>query len=257
MNNISCVIITFNEERHIRDAIQSALQVADEVVVVDSYSTDDTVKIASELGAKVFFRKFAGFGAQKAFAVEHATHDWILSMDADERLSPELRDSILAVKQNPTCKGYQINVLTNYCGKWIKNCGWYPKYKLRLLHRSHAHINDNKVHEGFEMNSRKEKMGVLKGDLMHYSYENLSEHSKKIEFYTELAARNCADNKKSIPLIKLILGPKWSFFYHFVLRKGFMDGYMGYVLCSNISYESFIKYTKIRLYYKEKWGGRP
>ena len=251
MIKISCVIITYNEEKNIVACLESIKGVADEIILVDSYSTDNTVSIAQGMGAKIFYKKFMGFGDQKAFAVEQACHNWILSIDADEILSSELTQSILAVKNNPLQDGYYINILTNYCGKWIKHCGWYPKHKLRLLNKHEGHINRNKVHEGFEMNNTKSSLGHLQGDLLHHSYNTISEHSRKIQLYTELAAKHSAEKGMSTSLLKIIFGPRWTFFYHYIIRKGFMDGYWGYVLCKNISYESFIKYTKIRLYAKQ------
>ncbi len=251
MVKVSCVIITYNEEQNIGACIKSVQNVADEIIVVDSYSQDKTTGIAESLGARVFYKKFNGFGEQKAYAIAQATHDWILSVDADEILTPELQNSILTVKQNPAFDGYGLNILTNYCGKWIKHCGWYPKRKLRLLDKTKGYINDNKVHEGFEMNNPNAPTGLLKGDLLHYSYKTISEHSRKIQLYTELAAKHMAEKGASISLLKIILGPKWTFFYLYIIRHGFLDGYWGYVLCKNISYESFIKYTKIRLYTKQ------
>lgn len=248
MVHISSVIITYNEEQNIERCLRSLLPVSDEIVIVDSGSQDRTVEIAESLGARIFFKKFTGFGEQKAYAVEKASNDWVLSIDADEVLSPELQESILQVKQNPKYRGYNLNILTNYCGKWIRHCGWYPKHKLRLLNRKHGSINHNLVHEGFSMNDKHEHLGMLHGDLLHHSYKTISDHSRKIQLYSELAARNSVEKGKTISLFKIIFWPRWVFFYHYVIRMGFLDGYWGYVLCKNISYESFIKYTKIRLY---------
>ncbi len=251
MIKISAVIITYNEEKNIAICIDSIRKVVDEIILVDSYSTDNTVTIAQNLGAKIYYKKFMGFGDQKAFAIELATNEWILSIDADEILSPELQQSILAAKEHPEFDGYSFNILTNYCGKWIKHCGWYPQPKLRFLNKTKGSINHNKVHEGFEMHSNKSHIGFLKGDLLHHSYNTISEHSRKIQLYTELAAKYNAEKGVSISVLKIIFGPRWNFFYHYIIRLGFLDGYWGYVLCKNISYESFIKYTKIRLYSKE------
>lgn len=251
MIKISTVIITYNEHANIARCIESVKAVSDEIVVVDSYSQDDTVSIAEQMGARVFYHKFSGFGEQKSFAIDQAKHEWILSVDADEVLSPELQQSIMAVKREPKYDGYRIKILTNYCGKWIKHCGWYPQAKLRLLNKTKGHINHNKVHEGFEMNVRHTHTSTLSGDILHHSYKNISEHSRKIQLYTELAARNTAEKGHSTSLLKIFIGPKWTFFYHYFLRKGFLDGYWGYVLCKNIAYESFIKYTKIRIYSRE------
>jgi glycosyltransferase involved in cell wall biosynthesis len=250
MIKISSVIITHNEEANIERCLLSLLPVADEIIIVDSGSTDKTVAIAESLNAKVFFNPFTGFGSQKAFAVSQASNDWILSIDADEALTPELQQSILHMKQDPKHNGYTINILTNYCGKWIKHCGWYPKHKLRLLNRNKGSINNNPVHEGFVMNDEHEPLCNLHGDLLHYSYNTISDHSRKIQLYSELAARNSASKGKSVSLLKIIVWPRWVFVYHYIIRLGFLDGYWGYVLCKNISYESFIKYTKTRLYSK-------
>ena len=251
MIKISCVIITYNEELNIARCLQSIQNIVDEIIVVDSYSQDETVAIAGKMGAKVFYKKFLGFGEQKAFAIDKASNDWILSIDADEVLSEELRQSVLKIKDGPQFDGYSLNILTNYCGKWIRHCGWYPQHKLRLLNKTKGRINLNKVHEGFEMANHNAPLGFLKGDLLHYSYNTISEHSRKIQLYTELAAKTTSEKGTSIPLLKIIFGPSWTFFYHYIIRKGFMDGYWGYVLCKNISYESFIKYIKIRLYAKQ------
>lgn len=248
MIKISSVIITLNEEHNIERCIRSLLPVSDEIIVVDSCSTDKTTEIAKGLGAKIFFRAFSGFGDQKAYAIAQASNDWILSVDADEVLSPELQQSILSVKQAPSYNGYCLNILTNYCGKWIRHCGWYPKHKLRLLNKHHGSINHNPVHEGFVMHDKHASIGMLKGDLMHYSYNTLSDHSRKIQLYSELGARRCVEKGKKAPVLKIIFWPRWIFIYHYIIRLGFLDGYWGYILCKNISYESFIKYTKTRLY---------
>ncbi len=252
MVKISCVVITYNEEQNITRCLESVKDVVDEIIVVDSFSQDKTVELAKLQGAKVFFKKFEGFGEQKAFAIQQTSFDWILSVDADEKISDELKASILEVKKNPQYDGYGFNILTNYCGKWIRHCGWYPQFKLRLLNKTKGHINLNKVHEGFEMNHSHAHIGFLEGDLLHFSYNTIAEHSQKIQLYTELAAKTSMERGASIPLLKIIFGPTWSFFYHYILRKGFLDGYWGYVLCKNISYESFIKYVKIKLYTRQK-----
>ena len=251
MIKISAVIITYNEEQNIRKCIDSLVRIADEIIVLDSYSHDKTVEIAESLGAKIFYKHFAGFGDQKAYAIEQATNEWILSIDADEALTPELESSILDVKRGPKFDGYYVNILTSYCGKWIRHCGWYPQPKLRLLKKTRGSINRNKVHEGFSMNDPKTPTSCLRGDLLHYSYNSISDHSRKIQFYTELSANYAVERGVTISLLKIIMGPRWTFFYHYVIRQGFLDGYWGYVLCKNIAYESFIKYTKIRLYTRQ------
>lgn len=245
MIKLSSVIITYNEEQDIRRCIESVQRVADEIIVVDSFSQDNTVAIATEMGAKVFTKKFNGFGEQKAFCVDQASYDWILSTDVDEILSDELVESILAIKVNPVYNAYYVNILTNYCGHWIKHCGWYPEYKLRLLHKGRGTMNLNKVHEGFEMNDSNEKIGYLKGNLLHYSYHSLAEHTQKIHFYTDLAVQKAEIKGRKVNKLQIFFAPKWAFLYHYIIRHGFMDGYWGYILCRNLQYESFLKYVKI------------
>lgn len=248
MIRISAVLITYNEEHNIERCLRSLLPVADEIIVVDSNSTDKTREIAELLNAKVFIKDFMGFGDQKGYAISMTTHDWILSIDADEVLSEQLQKDILEAKKGPAHQGYTFNILTNYCGKWIHHCGWYPQPKLRFLNKNKGHINSNPVHEGFVMNDPTETVGTFGGDLLHYSYNSISDHNRKIQLYTELSARSSVQKGRTVSLLKIIVAPRWIFLYHYIVRLGFLDGYWGYILCKNISYESFIKYTKIRLY---------
>jgi glycosyltransferase involved in cell wall biosynthesis len=248
---ISLVIITYNEEGNIARCLESVKDVVDEIVLIDSYSNDKTVTIAQSYGAKVFYHKFNDFGEQKSFAIKQASYDWVLSIDADEVLTPELRGSILKVKAEPHYDGYNVNILTNYCGQWIKHCGWYPQPKLRFFNKNKSKFNTNKVHEGIIMDDSRAKIGLLDGNLLHYSYKTISDHTKKIELYSELAAVNAIDKGERISFIKILFGPPWKFFYHYILRRGFLDGYIGYVICKNIAYSGFIKYIKIKLYSKQ------
>ncbi|MFI5195832.1 MAG: glycosyltransferase family 2 protein [Chitinophagales bacterium] len=245
---ISAVIITLNEELNIARCIESIKNIADEIILVDSYSDDKTVSIAQMYGAKVFYHEFKGFGNQKAYAIDQAGYDWVLSIDADEVLSPELHASILKEKTQPRYDAYNINILPNYCGKWIRHCGWYPQPKLRFFNKHKCTVNLNKVHECILMNDKKAKIGFLDGNILHYSYKSISDHIRKIDLYSELAARNAVENGEKILLIKILFSPPWKFIYNFILRVGFLDGYMGYVICKNIAYAAFIKYIKIRFY---------
>lgn len=248
MVKISSVIITHNEEQNIARCIESVKDISDEIVLIDSFSDDRTVAIAQEYGARILYNEFRDFGDQKAFAIAHARNDYVLSIDADEVLSPELQASILKEKESPGFEAYNVNILANYCGKWIRHCGWYPQPKLRFFNKNKCRINSNKVHESIVVNDRKVKIGFLDGNILHYSYKTISDHTKKIELYSELAARNAIDKGERIWLIKIFLGPTWKFIYNFILRGGFLDGYLGYVICKNIAYAGFIKYVKIKLY---------
>jgi len=248
MIKISAVIITHNEEQNIANCIESIKDIADEIVVVDSYSNDRTVAISETYGARILYHHFKDFGHQKAFAIEQAENEWVLSVDADEVLSAELQASLLKEKSQPRYDGYNINILANYCGKWIRHCGWYPQPKLRFFNKNRCTINSNKVHESIVAKDRKAKIGFLDGNILHYSYKSISDHTKKIELYSELAAMNAIDKGEKIFLLKILLGPSWKFIYNFFLRGGFLDGYLGYVICKNIAYAGFIKYVKIKLY---------
>ena len=248
MIKISSVIITHNEEENIAKCIESLKNISDEIIVVDSFSDDNTVAIAEKLGAKIFRRQFKDFGDQKTFAIQQATFDWVFSIDADEVLSPELQQSLLAEKNQPRYDGYNINILANYCGQWIRHCGWYPQPKLRFFNKNKCSMNTNRVHESIVANDKSVKVGSMDGNILHYSYKTISDHTKKIELYSEMAAINAIENGERIMLIKIVLGPTWKFIYNFFLRGGFLDGYLGYVLCKNIAYAGFIKYIKIKLY---------
>ena len=248
MIKVSAVIITLNEEQNIKRCIESIKNIADEIIVVDSYSNDKTVSIAQNYHAKVFYHKFKGFGDQKTFAIDQACYDWVLSIDADEVLSPELQASLLEAKKGPSYDAYNINILPNYCGKWIRHCGWYPQPKLRFFNKHQCTINSNKVHESILMSDKNAKIGSLEGNILHYSYKSISDHIRKIDLYSELAARNAVHKGEKITFIKILLIPPWKFIYNFIFRGGFLDGYMGYVVCKNIAYSGFIKYIKIRFY---------
>ena len=248
MIKISAVIITHNEEHNIARCIESFKDIADEIILVDSYSKDRTVAIAQQYGAKVFYHEFVDFSDQKTYAISLASYDFVLSIDADELLSPELHASLLKEKESPRFDGYQVNILANYCGKWIRHCGWYPQPKLRLFNKHKCGINDSKVHESIVVKDKKAKVGFLDGDILHYSYNSISDHIKKIELYSELAARNAITKGERIGIVKILFGPAWKFIYNFIFRGGFLDGYLGYVICKNIAYGGFIKYVKIKLY---------
>ena len=179
MPKISAAIITFNEEINIKRCLCSLMEVVDEIVVVDSGSTDQTQKIALELGAKVVVNPFKGHIEQKNFAITQTKYDWIISLDADEALSEELKFSILSIKNDLSDTAYEFNRLTNYCGKWIKHSGWYPDKKLRIFHKSHGKWGGKNPHDQFILTSGKPHH--LKGDLLHYSFYTVEDHKKQIE----------------------------------------------------------------------------
>jgi len=248
MVKLSAVIITLNEERNITRCLESVKDVADEIIVVDSLSTDKTAEIARSYGAKVIQQPFLGYVAQKNFADNCASNDWILSIDADEALTPELKDQINQVKLNPTFQAYKLRRLTNYCGKWIKHCGWYPDRKTRLYNRTAGSWQGEQIHEHWEAKDAHLHIEELKGDMLHYSYYTISDHLRQIERFTEISAKVAAGKGKDCSLFKIWLVPKWVFFSMYILRAGFLDGYYGYLVCKYSAYAALIKYTKIRQY---------
>ena len=248
MVRLSVVIITFNEERNLARCLDSVKDIADELVVIDSYSADKTVAIAQSYNARIIQHPFEGYGEQKNFATEHASNDWILSLDADEALTPELKNSIIEIKKDPKLDVYEMHRITNYCGKWIKHCGWYPDSQTRLYNRTKGKWEEKKVHEYWRLDNEADPKGVLKGDLLHYSFTSVSEHLKKIEKYSELGAEEAAEAGKEATLLKVILYPKWRFFNDYIIQLGFLDGFYGFVICRLSAYSAFIKYSKIRQY---------
>ena len=254
MIRISTVIITFNEERNLARCLESVKDIADEIIIVDSFSTDNTRAIARNCGARVVEHQFHGYGEQKNFATEQAGNDWILSLDADEALSPELIKSISEIKKAPAQNVYEMSRITNYCGKWIKYCGWYPDRQTRLYNRTKGKWEEKKVHEFWRPNDKKDIIGLLKGDILHYSFNTINEHLHKIEKYSELAAREMVENGKNATLMKIFFSPKWHFINEFFIQLGFLDGFYGYTICRLSVYATFLKYSKIRLYYRQQYG---
>lgn len=248
MIKISACIITYNEASNITRCIEALKGVVDEILIVDSFSTDNTVAIAEQAGARVIQRAFKGYGDQKHFAELQAVNHWVLSVDADEVVSPELGRAIKEVKKSPAFDAYMIDILPNYCGAWIRHCGWYPQPKLRLWNREKGAMLVDNVHEGVVLNDVSAPVGRLKGDLLHYSFNTISDHVKKIEHYSEVGARLDVARGKSVSLLKLIFAPKLQFLVDYIIRGGFLDGYYGYIVCRNSAFASFVKYAKIRQY---------
>ena len=252
MISLSVVIITFNEERNLGRCLESIKDIADEIVIVDSNSTDRTLEIAKAYNAVVFQHPFVGYGEQKNYATSVASNDWIISLDADEALTPELTRSIAEFKKNPTYSVYQVSRLTNYCGKWIKHCGWYPDKQTRIYNRTKGKWIERKVHEFWHLDDPNGHVGSLKGDLLHYSFTTINEHLKKIEKYSELAAREAVENGKNANMFMIYFSPKWHFINEYFFKLGFLDGFYGYTICRLSVYATFLKYSKIKLYYYQK-----
>lgn len=242
---ISVVIITFNEEKNIGRCLESVKNIADEIVVLDSFSTDKTEEICLRHGARFFQHPFDGHIEQKNRAITYATYPHILSLDADEVLSLELEQSIKAVKENWQADGYYFNRLTNYCGKWIRHCGWYPDRKLRLWDSRKGKWGGVNPHDKYMLEPNAKQV-FLKGDLLHYSYSSIAEHSRRSDNYSNIAAKAGFERGKRSTIFKIWLYPKWRFFRDYIIKLGFLDGFYGYLICKVNASTTFQKYVKIR-----------
>ena len=242
---LSVVIITFNEERNIERCLAAVQGIADEVVVLDSCSTDRTVEICRSFGATVIEQPFLGYVDQKNRALEFACHNHVLSLDADEVLSDELRQSILAVKGNWQHDGYCFNRLTNYCGSWVRHSGWYPDRKLRLFDRRAGKWCGDTIHERYLLDDGSQPH-LIAGDLLHYSYDTIDQHLDQIKKFTTIMAQVQFQKGKRPGLVKLIFNPLWCFIRQYFIRLGFLDGFHGLVICVLSACANFVKYSKTR-----------
>lgn len=244
MPKISAAIITFNEAKNIGRCLLSLTDVADEVIVVDSGSTDETVAIAQDLGATVVVNKFEGHIQQKNFAITCTNYDWVLSLDADEALGDELKKAILEVKSNLTADGYIFSRLTNYCGKWIKHCGWYPDKKMRLFKKGFGSWGGKNPHDKYILN-HPEKSAVLQGDLLHYTFYNVAEHKAQIAKFTDIAAQSLFELGKKSNWPKIIGKACFKFVRNYFLKRGFLDGITGFHICRLSAYATYLRYYKL------------
>jgi glycosyltransferase involved in cell wall biosynthesis len=248
---ISAVIITLNEERNIQRCLSSLSGVVDEIVVVDSFSKDRTEEICRAHNARFIQQSFLGHIQQKNFAIDQASCEWVLSLDADEALSEELRNSILTVKSSASVDGYRMNRLTNYCGHWVKHCGWYPDTKLRLVKKNNARWKGVNPHDRLEMNAN-EETGWLSGDLLHYSYYTKEDHLRQIEYFGDIAARELYLQGGKSSWVKIILKTIAQFIKSFFIKRGFLDGKTGFVISRLSAYATFRKYVKLKNLYEAK-----
>lgn len=239
---VTATVITRNEADHIAAALQS-VSWADEVVVVDSGSTDDTVAIARQHAARVEVRDWPGYSAQKNYAAEIAANDWILSIDADERVPPELGAEIRALLAGgPAARGYRIPRVAWYLGRWIRSTDWYPDYQLRLYDRRAGKWNGRRVHESVELQGTP---GQLRHELQHYAYRDLSHHLATIDRYTTLAAEQWFAEGRTTNGIELLVHPRLAFIRNYFLRGGIRDGEPGLLVSKLNSYYVFLKLAKL------------
>ncbi len=242
---ISGVIITFNEEKNIRRCLESMLPVTDEIIVIDSFSTDKTQSICREFPVKFIQHPFEGHIQQKNYAMEMASHDLVLSLDADEELSADLQASILKVKKSGKDRAYRLNRLTSYCGKWIHHCGWYPDRKIRLWDRRIGRWGGVNPHDTVLLDAGIPAVN-LSGDMLHYTYHTIGEHITQMNKFSEIAAKEAHKrNKKVYPLWHLGFYPAFTFFRNYILKAGILDGYYGFIVCKYSAYYRFLKYSKL------------
>lgn len=244
MIKLTVAIITYNEENNIGRCISSVLPIADEILVVDSFSTDRTEEIATQMGARFVKNPFAGHIEQKNFALNLSTHDYVLSLDADEALSPELLESIKDIKRTLVHNGYRFNRLTNYNGHWVRHSGWYPDTKLRLVKKGKAAWGGENPHDILQMKGD-EKVGFLKGDLLHYSYASISAHVEQTDKFTTIAAKAAFKQGKRSSVFKIVTRPMFKFLRDYFFKRGFLDGRYGFVICCINSLYALLKYSKL------------
>lgn len=241
MDKLSVVIITYNEERNIARCIHSVKNIADEIIVVDSFSTDHTVQIAGSLGATIFHNAFSGHVNQKNFALKLATYPLILSLDADEAVDGNLAISILKVKKEGMKKGYTMNRLNNYCGQWIKHGAWYPDIKLRLIRNGSANWRGMNPHDRLELINAEIPVH-LNGNILHYSYQSFHEHLTKSTRYAEIGARSYKAVGRKGYWPQLIYKPLFKFVRDYFVKLGFLDGVKGLIIAIINSREVLLKY---------------
>lgn len=244
MIKLSVVIITFNEERNIERCLASVKDLADEIVVVDSGSTDNTQNICETYNTKFYSHPFEGHIEQKNYALTLAKNDFVLSLDADEALSAELKDSILEVKKSGNFDGYTMNRLTNYCGSWIKHSDWYPDIKLRLFKKEKGRWGGLNPHDKFILQDNS-KTKHLEGDLLHYSYYTVEEHQNRTIKYAEIAAQSLFNLHKKTSIFRPYLSALVKFLRIYILKLGFLDGFNGLIISTMTAWGTYLKYKKL------------
>lgn len=239
---VTATLITLNEAANIQAALES-LSWADEIIVVDSQSTDDTVAIARRFTDKVIVRPWPGYSAQKNFAAEQASHDWIFSLDADERVTPALAAEIKSLlAAGPACAGYRVPRVTFHLGRWMRSTDWYPDYQLRFYDRRRAQWAGKHVHESVKAEGRVED---LRGELEHYAYRDLAHHFQTMDRYTTLAARQMFEEGRRAGFFDLMVHPPAAFLRNYILRGGIRDGVPGLIVSAMNARYVGLKFAKL------------
>ena len=247
---ISVCIITRDEEDNIAECLES-VKWADEIIVLDSFSHDKTVEISKRYTDKVFQSEWQGYSKSKNLCIEKASCEWILNIDADERVSEELKDEIIKELAAPNSDGYYIPRENYFLGRWIRHCGWYPDYNLRLFRKDNGRFRERAVHESVDLNG---KAGYLKGHLKHYTYKTIKDYIDRLNLYTTLSVEELLKDKFKSPLTlmgrirlicNLIFSPGFTFIKMFFLRLGFLDGAYGFIISYLYAFYTFVKYAKL------------
>jgi glycosyltransferase involved in cell wall biosynthesis len=249
MEKLSVVIITYNEEKNINRCIDSVKNLADEILILDSNSTDRTVTIAESMGAIVKQETFKGFIEMKNRAIQLATHDYILSLDADEALDPVLANSVQKAKEKFSARAYRMNRCTNYCGKFIRHGAWYPDRKIRLFDRRIAQWGGTNPHDKIVLQENIH-FQHLRGDILHFSYYTIAEHVAQNNKFSTIAAESLFVKGKKTSLFNIVANPFWAFLQSYFIRAGIFDGLFGFVIAIQISHLTFLKHIKLYMLWK-------
>lgn len=254
MTKISACVISFNEEKKIEDCLKSLQSVVDEIIVVDSLSTDSTLEIAAKYTNKIFQQKFLGHVEQKNLAVSKASYDWILSLDCDERLSAQLQQSIKTIKEDLSPNdAYKMARKTFYVYRWLNHC-WYPDKKVRLFNKHGARWGGTNPHDKVIVDSG--NIRELKGDILHYSFDSISAHIQTLDKFTEIGAQEIIKKGKRVNIFSPLIHGKWTFLRLYILRLGFLDGLAGFVVAILSFMHAFVKYSKVLMYQRSETAGK-
>ena len=242
MGKLSVIIITKNEAENIRACLES-VKWADEVIVVDSGSSDATVEICREMGAQIHEHDWPGFGVQKNRALSYATNEWVFSLDADERVTPDLKAQLIKAMGEGSEDGFYVPRLSQFCGHFIRHSGWYPDYVLRLFRRAKGHFSDDTVHERVVLDG---VAGKLASPLLHYSYLNEADVQRKTEQYARAGAMQMLKKGKTATIVDAPLRAGWAFVRTYLLRLGFLDGFAGFKVAMMNARTTYLKYRQLR-----------
>jgi len=243
MNKLSVYVMTFNEKEKIKDCLES-VKWADEIVILDSFSTDGTLDLARRYTDKIIQKEFIGFGKLRNIALENCSNEWVLSVDADERVTEELKDEILKkLKDRPVADAFFIPRKSHFLNFRVRHCGWYPDYRQpQFFNKNKMRYKEQLVHETYELNG---KVGYLKGHILQFPFLNLDQYFKKMDRYSSLRAEEMFKEGKKFRIFQLIANPLAMFFRMFFLKLGFLDGKVGLILCSLYGYYTMMKYIKL------------